>query len=119
MSGQRIYAIIGKWSGFRPKPPQSTWYQIEMIARLPEGSYPFIDQRLPLSDMTMVEAPPELEKLFKSQAAANGIDVLRDEPVELRCRSEEYPDATFLIYWPHGTDRIHMLVPTKFAVGRA
>jgi hypothetical protein len=41
----------------------------------------------------MVEAPPALEALFKSQAAANGVDIIRDEPVELRCRSEEYPDA--------------------------
>ena len=89
------------------------------MPNLPDGLYPFIDQRLPLAELTMVEAPPELEALFKSQAAANGMQILRDEPVELRCRSEEYPDATFLIYWPRGHDRIHMLVPTKFAVGRA
>jgi hypothetical protein len=95
------------------------WSQIPMIAKLPDGSYPFIDERLPLSEMTMVEAPPELEKLFASQAAANGVEILRDAPVELRCRSEEHPDATFLIYWPHGSDHIHMLVPTKFAIGRA
>jgi len=31
---------------------------------LPDGRYPFIDERLPLSDMTMVEAPPQLETLF-------------------------------------------------------
>ena len=67
----------------------------------------------------MVEAPPALEALFKSQAAANGIEIVRDEPVELRCRSEEYPDATFLIYWPYGTDRIHMLAPKEFASGQA
>ncbi len=90
-----------------------------MIACLPDGHYPFIDERLPLSDMTMVVAPPQLETLFKAQAAKNGVEIVRDEPVELRCQSEEYPDATFLIYWPNGTERIHMLVPTKFAVGRA
>ena len=72
--------------------------------QVPDGSYPFIDERLPLSEMTMVEAPRELEKLFTSQAAADGVEILRDAPVELRCRSEEYPDATFLIYWPHGSD---------------
>lgn len=90
-----------------------------MIPKLPDGSYPFIDERLPLSEMTMVEAPPELERLFKSQAALNGVEILRDATIELHCRSEEYPDATFLIYWPHGSDRILMLVPTKFAVGRS
>ena len=67
----------------------------------------------------MVEAPPDLEALFKSEAAANGIEIIRDQPVELQCQSEEYPDATFLVYWPIGHDRIHMLVPTKFATGRA
>jgi len=86
---------------------------------LPDGLYPFIDERLPLSELVMVEAPPDLEAVLKSQAAANGVEIVRDEPVELRCCSAEYPDATFLVYWPHGTERIHMLVPKKFARGRA
>ena len=89
------------------------------MSQLPDGFYHFIDQRLPLSDLTMVEAPLQLETLFKSQAAANGIEILRDLPLELRCQSAEYPDATFLIYWPLGHDRIHMLVPGRFATGRA
>ena len=67
----------------------------------------------------MIEAPSDLEALFKSQAAANGIQIIRDEPVELRCRSEQYPDATFLVYWPREIDRIHMLVPKKFARSRS
>jgi hypothetical protein len=92
---------------------------ISVLQTLPDGLYPFIDKRLPLADLTMIEAPAALETLFKSQAAANGIDIIRDEPVELRCRSVEYPDATFLIYWPHGTDRIHMLAPREFASGQA
>ena len=33
------------------------------------------------------------------------IDIIRDEPVELRCQSEQYPDASFLVYWPQGQDR--------------
>jgi hypothetical protein len=89
------------------------------MPHLPDGHYPFIDERLPLSELVMVEAPSDLEALFKSQAAANGIDITRDEPVELRCQSEAYPDATFLVFWPRGTDRIHMLVPKKLAQGRA
>ena len=87
--------------------------------KLPDGLYPFIDQRLPLSAMAMVEAPPKLEALFKAQAGARGIEIVRDEPVELRCQSEEYPDAVFLIFWPSGQDRIHMLAPKQFSVGNA
>ena len=90
-----------------------------MLPQLPDGHYPFIDERLPLSELVMIEAPSDLEALFKSQTAANGNDIIRDEPVELRCQSEAYPDATFLVFWPRGTDRIHMLVPKKFAQGRA
>lgn len=90
-----------------------------MISYLPDGLYPFIDQRLPLAQLTMVEAPVELEALLKKQAAANGIEIIRDEPVELRCQTEEFGDATFLIYWPLGQDRIHMLVPVGYAKGRA
>ena len=89
------------------------------MKELPEGFYPFIDERPPLADMAMVEAPSALEALFKSKAEANGVDLIRDEPVELRCHSEDYPDATFLVYWPLGHDRIHMLVPKRFATGRA
>src|ERR1700722_18796167 len=82
-----------------------------MIVKLADGCYPFVDERLGLSEMTMVEAPPALEALFKAQAIANGVEIIRDAAVELRCQSEEYPDATFLIYWPTGTDQIHILVP--------
>jgi hypothetical protein len=89
------------------------------LPHLPDGHYPFIDERLPLSELVMVEAPSDLEALFKSQAVANGIGIIRDEAVELRCQSEAHPDATFLVFWPRGTDRIHMLVPKKFAHGRA
>ena len=53
-----------------------------MIA-LADGQYPFIDERLPLSQMAMVEAPARLEALFKEQAARNGIQIVRDQPVEL------------------------------------
>ncbi len=46
----------------------------------------------------MAEAPLQLEALFQSEAAKTGIEIIRDQPVELRCQQEEYPDATFLIY---------------------
>ena len=79
------------------------------MLELPDGLYPFIDERFPLSELVMVEAPVELKSLFKAQAAANGTEIIRDHAVELRCRSDEYADATFLIYWPLGQPRIHVL----------
>ena len=89
------------------------------MAELPDGLYPFSDRLLPLSELTMVEAPRALEDLFKSQAAKSGIEIIRDTPVELRCQSADYPDMTFLVYWPLEHERIHMLVPESSAKGRA
>ena len=67
--------------------------------QLPDGLYPFIDQRLPLAELTMVEAPPQLARgPYRSQAAWQ-VQIIRDQPVELHCESEEFSNATFLIYW--------------------
>lgn len=90
-----------------------------MTIRLAPGSYPFATERHDLADMAMVEAPPALEALFKQEAAANGIEILRDEPVELKCRLENETIATFLVWYPTGQDRIHMLVPKEHVAGRA
>jgi hypothetical protein len=86
---------------------------------LPPGSYPFVDQRLPLEQMAMTEAPADLEALFRREAKANGIELIRDLPVELTLRSDAMPDATFLIWWPSDNERIHMLVPLEHVRGRA
>lgn len=86
---------------------------------LPDGLYPFIDQRLPLSQLSMIEAPRDLERLLREQAAANGISIIRGVPVELTCRSDEFPEATFLVFWPMDDDRLHMLAPNRFRIGSA
>ncbi|MCW2275995.1 hypothetical protein GJ654_17255 [Rhodoblastus acidophilus] len=86
---------------------------------LPEGDYPFIDRTYPLSEMSFIEAPHELEVLFKAQAERNETAIIRDDPVLLNCKSDAWPEARFLIYWPYGTERIFMLAPKRFAQGRA
>lgn len=83
--------------------------------RLPDGLYPFIDERLPLSELTMTEAPRKIEELLREQAAKQGIGIVRGEPVELRCHYGDIVDATFLIYWPADDTRLHMLVPRRLA----
>ena len=69
--------------------------------------------------MQMTEAPPELEALFRSQSQLNRTPLLRDACVELICKSEEFSDARFLIWWPTGSERIYLLVPTTYVTGRA
>lgn len=90
-----------------------------MKRNLPDGTYPFNDQRLPLDDLVMIEAPEDMETFFHAQAAKNGKSIIRGVPVELRCQSAEFPDATFLVYWPDDDERLHMLVPKQLAKGRA
>jgi hypothetical protein len=87
--------------------------------RLEDGEYPFIAERLPLSDLAWIEVPASLEALLRDQAHANGVQLIRGEPIELRCQTAVYGDAVFMIFWPHKQDRLHMLAPKKFQMGRA
>lgn len=87
--------------------------------RLPEGDYPFADARFPLSEMAMMEAPADLERLLKKAAEENGMEIIRDDPVELTCRAPGYPDATFLAWLPSDSDRLHILAPKDKVRGRA
>nr|WP_237681314.1 hypothetical protein [Agrobacterium tumefaciens] len=85
---------------------------------LREGNYPFIDQLYPLAELAMIEVPAALKNLLIIQAEKNGTSIIRDAPTELRGVSEQYGEATFLIYWPHGHD-MHMLAPVQFRTGNA
>jgi hypothetical protein len=87
--------------------------------KLDEGDYPFIGERLPLSELARIEAPASLEALFRDQAAANDIQLIRGRPVGLRCVTPQYGDAVLMIFWPHDKDRLHMLAPRRFQRGRA
>jgi hypothetical protein len=87
---------------------------------LPDGTYPFIYERHDLSDMSMIEAPIELEQLLKSQAQAKDVEIARDVIVELTCKMpDDDLDAKFVIYWPSGQDRIHILAPKSYLKNRA
>ena len=87
--------------------------------RLPEGEYPFASARFPLSEMAMMEAPADLERLLKKAAKENGMEIIRDDPVELTCRAPGFPDATFLAWLPSDSERLHILAPKDKVRGRA
>lgn len=86
---------------------------------LPDGLYPYNDRLLPLAELAFTESPPELEVLLRQQAAANGIELIRDAVVELKCMAGRDVEATFLIWWPTGEDHIHILMPREYVRGRA
>jgi hypothetical protein len=86
---------------------------------LDNGEYPFIGERLPLSHLAWIEVPPSLEDLFRDQARANGIQLIKGRPLELRCVTPQYGEAVFMIFWPHDEDRLHMLAPKEFQKGKA
>lgn len=48
------------------------------------------------------EAPHGLVSLLRSQAAGNGIEIVRDEEVVLDCVMPEGDVVTFRVFWPGG-----------------
>ena len=90
-----------------------------MNTGLPDGLYPFADRMLPLSRLAMSEAPPALETLLRKAAAEYGVEIYRDRLIELTCTSEEFPDARFMVFWPSGNERLHILAPIENIRGRA
>jgi hypothetical protein len=87
-------------------------------ALLPDGLYPFAMDELPLAVMAMAEAPAELEALLKSTAHDSGIEILRGVPVELVCRTPDGMNPRFMVWWPYGSERLHILTPKELIQGR-
>lgn len=87
-----------------------------MTMRLPDGLYPFIDRRLPLSALQMIEAPAPLEALLRKVARDNGTEIVSGEPVELMCEFQGVAEAAFLVWQPAGGGRLHMLAPKAEAI---
>ena len=74
---------------------------------------PFGEDELPRSQVQWTEAHSSLETLLVSQAATNGIELIREKEVRRDC---SLPDGTvmrFVVFWPSGQDRINILAPAK------
>ncbi len=54
-----------------------------------------------------------------TSAKAAGIGIIRDRPVELVCRSPDLADRRFMVWWPSGHERLHVLTPKSLMRGRA
>lgn len=100
-------AVVGLWSTYMKTAPI-----------LPDGDYPFREDVYPLAELAMAEAPPELVEFLVAQARVIGIDLIRDEIVELVCKGDGVPEQRFTIYWPSSAG-MHVLVPKTHVVGRA
>jgi hypothetical protein len=87
--------------------------------RLPDGVYPFTTNEYPLEAMAFAEAPAELEAFLKQAADAAGVAIIRDKPVVLVCRSPDVADQKFMVWWPSGHERLHVLTPKHYITGRA
>lgn len=92
---------------------------LETPPAISDGLYPYNDRLLPLAELAFTESPPEPEVLLRQQAASKGIELVRDVPIKLKCIFRGQVEATFLIWWPHGEDRIHLPMPLKYVRGRA
>lgn len=89
------------------------------MKKLQDGQYPFRENYYPLAAMVMTEAPRELEAFLAAHAAVNGIEIVRDEPVELVCAAPDMETNRFLVFWPSRSERMHLLVPRHLATGLA
>lgn len=69
------------------------------VPTLPDGMYPFRDEIYPLRELAISEAPAELASFLIAHAKANGVELIRDEIVELVCKGDGLPDQRFTIYW--------------------
>jgi hypothetical protein len=89
------------------------------LKTLQDGQYPFREEYYPLTAMVMTEAPSELEAFLAAQAKASSIEIVRDEPVELVCAGPDMETNRFLVFWPSGSEHMHLLVPRHLAKGLA
>lgn len=74
---------------------------------------PFGDERFSRQRMRWSEAEPALEKMLLTQAAANGIELIRNEEVRLDCKTPDGTVLSFLVFWPSGQQRINILAPDR------
>ncbi|MCO4054931.1 MAG: hypothetical protein HEQ16_12960 [Bosea sp.] len=88
-------------------------------SQLAPGPYPFAGELYPLEGMAFAEAAPELETFLIQAAEAAGVVIIRDHPVELVCRSSDLADQRFMVWWPSGHERLHVLTPNSLIRGRA
>ena len=87
-----------------------------MMARLPDGVYPFVDRRLPLSELQKIEAPVPLETLLRQVARDSGMEIVSGEPVELTREFQGVAEAALPVWQPTGGGRLHMLAPKAEAI---
>lgn len=88
------------------------------LPALSDRDYPFGEEVYPLAELAMSEAPPALAAFLTSQAENNGVELIRDEVVELICISNGMAEQRFTVYWPSGAG-MHVLVPRRHVIGRA
>lgn len=86
---------------------------------LPDGLYPFAADEYPLGEMAMAEAPEDLEALLRKVSATNMTAIARDIPVELACAMPDGVKLRFMVWWPSGNERLHILTPKALIQGRA
>jgi hypothetical protein len=84
-----------------------------MTARLPDGVYPFVDRRLPLLELQMIEAPAPLETLLRQVARDKGTETVS---AELTCEFQGAAEAAFPVWQPAGGERLHMEAPKAEAI---
>jgi len=76
-----------------------------------DGQVPFADRRFNREEMLEVVAPTDLALLIEHEVSKSGVYVPADDFLEIRCTSENFATAVFMIKrGPNG--ELKMLVPS-------
>lgn len=80
-------------------------------ADIDDGQVPFADRRFNRDQMIEVTAPSELAELIEREISRSGVAVPADDFLEIRCASENFATAVFMIKRGSGNE-LRMLVPS-------
>jgi hypothetical protein len=64
---------------------------------IPDGKYPFADQRFAFAELTLTQPPQDLADLIEAELARTGVEVPTDELLEIHLKSEDFATASFAI----------------------
>lgn len=83
-------------------------------ADVDDGQVPFADRRFNRNQMIEVTAPGDLAELIEREISRSGVVVPADDFLEIRCVSEAFATAVFMIKRGAGSE-LRMLVPSGAA----
>lgn len=65
--------------------------------QIPDGRYPFADQRFRFDELTLTRPPKDLADFLEAEIVRNGLKVPTDELLEINIESDGFATASFAV----------------------